>query len=115
MMNTFFKSHSNRWTLLGVAAVFTMALSLLASASTSNISIAFEPAELDSAKGQERLYVRMKNASRQLCGTSSIQISASLAQSVADEECFDGTLTAAVQRLDNAAITALHSEESQNQ
>jgi UrcA family protein len=99
-----------RNTLLAVAVVSAMTLPLIASASTSNISVAFNKAELDSSQGQERLYARMKNASRQLCGSSNIQLTGSVDKTIANTECYDGTLTAAVHRLDNDAITALHSE-----
>ena len=99
-----------RNTLLAVAAVSAMTLPLIASASTSNISVAFNKAELDSAQGQERLYDRMKNASRKLCGSSNLQLTGSVNKTLGNTECYNGTLTAAVQRLDNDAITELHSE-----
>lgn len=110
MMKTLPNARSIRNTMMAVAAVSAMALPLLASASTSNISVAFDKTELESTKGQERLYAKMKNASRKLCGSSNIQVTGSLSTSTANDECFEGTLTAAVQRLDNPAITALHSK-----
>ena len=96
-----------RNTLIAVAAT---ALPLLASASTSSISVAFDKTDLDNARGQARVYEEMKSASRKLCGSSDRWTSGSLSQSVKVEECYSGTLTAAVQRLDNDAITALHSD-----
>ena len=110
MMKTFSNARSIRNTLMAVVAVSAMTLPLLASASISKISIAFDPTELNSAQGQERLYKKMKIASRKLCGSSNIQVTGSLRNSVGNSECYDGTLTAAVQRLDDDSITALHSQ-----
>ena len=110
MMKTLLIAHSIRNMLMVVAAVSAMTLPLFASASTSNINIAYDRTELDSTQGQERLYARMKSASRELCGSAQIRVTGSLDKSAGNEECFNGTLTAAVQRLDNSAITALHSE-----
>jgi len=106
-MKTRIKSHLVRNTLI---AVTVMTLPLLASASTSNISVAFDKTELDSVKGQERVYEKMKAASRKLCGSSNIQFTGSVDKSVGNDECYSGTLAAAVQRLDNDAITTLHSK-----
>jgi len=91
-------------------AVTAMTLPLLASASSSNIRVAFNKTELDNVQGQERVYEKMKIASRKLCGSSNIQFTGSLETAIGNDECYEGTLTAAVQRLDNDAITALHSK-----
>jgi UrcA family protein len=110
MMKTFSNARSIRNTVMVVAAVSAMALPLFASASSSEINVTFNKAELDSPEGQERLYERMKSASRKLCGSSNIQFTGAIDKSVGNDECYSGTLTAAVQRLDHEAITALHSE-----
>jgi len=99
-----------RNTFLAVAAVSAMALPLLASATTHNIAVSFSRADLDSNLGQERLYQQLKTASRELCGSSDYRASGSLSQSIENEKCYSGTLTAAVERLDIDAITVLHSE-----
>lgn len=93
-----------RNTLIAVSA---MTLPMLAIASP-NISVSFSKAELENSQGQQRVYEQMKAASRKLCGSNSIQLTGSVDKTVANEECFEGTLTAAVRRLDNEAITALH-------
>ena len=108
-MKTLPNTHSIRNTIIAVAAVSAIALPLLASASTPNISVAYDKTELRSTQGQLRVYARLQNASRELCGESNILLAGgSLGRSVANEECYAGTLTAAVERLDNDAITALH-------
>lgn len=97
-----------RNTLLAFSAVTFLALPLTASAST-DISIKFDKTELDSARGQERIYEEMKTASRKLCGTTDVRLSGSLSQAAKNQKCYTGTLTAVVQRLDNESVTALHS------
>lgn len=99
-----------RTTLLAVAVVSAMSLPLIASASSSQVNIGFDRTELESPQGQKRLYAKMKNASRQLCGSTNIQITGSVAKSAGYNSCYSGTLTAAVERLDNDAITALHTQ-----
>ena len=101
-----------RNTLLAIAAVSAMTLPLIASASSSNIRVTFNQAELETTQGQQRLYEKMKRASQKLCGSSDILLTGSVDRSVGNSECYDGTLTAAVQRLDNDAITAIHSGAS---
>ncbi len=107
MMKTTPNARSVRNSLMAVIAVSAMTLPLLASASTPQISVAFDAAELNTVRGQERVYEQMKIASRNLCGPIRTR---SLNQSAANATCYDGTLTAAVQRLDNDAISALHAK-----
>lgn len=106
-MKTTPNARSIRNLLMAVVAVSAMTLPLLASASTPQISVAFDATELNTVRGQERVYEQIKTASRKLCGPIKTW---SLNQSVANAKCYDGTLTAAVQRLDNDAITALHTK-----
>ena len=103
-MKTRINSRTIRNTLIAVSA---MTLPLMASASP-NISVSYEKAELKSSHGQKRIYQQMKTASRKLCGSTSMKEAGSLAASAANGDCYEGTLTAAVQRLDNKAITELH-------
>jgi len=110
MMKSSLKTRSIRDSIMLVAAVSALALPLFASAATKNISVAYDKTELDSTHGQQQLYDRMKNASAKLCGSTSIQITGSLSTVTGNEACYNGTLTAAVERLDNDDITALHFE-----
>ena len=107
-MKTSLDTRLIRTTFLAFAAMSVMALPMLASASTSSISISFDRSELDNARGQERIYEEMKSASRKLCGSTDVRMSGSLSQSAKNEKCYTGTLTAVVQRLDNDSVTSLH-------
>lgn len=104
------KTRNNSKFIRNTLIVFSaMTLPLLAAASP-NISVSFAKSDLKNLQGQQRIYAQMKTASRKLCGSSSIQLTGSVDTSVTNNECYAGTLTAAVQRLGNEAITALHSE-----
>ena len=107
-MITPFDTLSIRNTVLVVVAISTLALPLVASASSKTIKFSFEKSELNSVDGQKRVYKRMQNATRELCGSTSLAITGSLQRSNANQECYEGTLTAAVNRLDDRAIKALH-------
>lgn len=106
MMKTTPIARSIRNSLMAVVAVSAMTLPLLASASTPQISVSFNTANLNTVSGQERVYEQMKIAARKLCGPTNTR---SLNKSVTNAKCYDGTLTAAVQRLDNDSISAIHS------
>ena len=102
-----------RNTLMVVAAASVLALPSFTSASDPYISVSYDAAELESVKGQERLYERMRKASRKLCGSNPLPFTSDLAKSIANEKCYTGTLTAVVNRLDHPAVTALHNKTAQ--
>ena len=108
-METYLTMHPLRFMLIAFAAIALMMVSVFAFASTEpEVSISYEAAELDSAKGQELLYARLEKAARQLCGPTKLSDTGSLEKAQSNAECYDDTLTAAVDRLDNEAIRALH-------
>jgi hypothetical protein len=63
---------------------------------------------LNNIQGQERLYEELKIASRKLCNMPNIQVIGPLTKPTGNVECYQGTLAAAIERLDIDAITALH-------
>ena len=110
-MKVFLNARLIRNTFIAATVLTAMTLPLLASAATvSQISISYDKARLERAYGPEDLYDKMKYASRKLCGSTDIRIAGSLRNSVKNTKCYDGTLEAAVQRVDNAALTALHTK-----
>ena len=112
MMKTLPTTRSIRNTIISVAAVSAMALPLFASASVNNTTGGdfFTRSDLAGTTSNEELYVKLQNASRNICGSSRIIATGSLRRSVGNQECYEGTLTAAVERLDNAEVTALHNQ-----
>jgi UrcA family protein len=111
-MNTLLTTRSIRNILISAAAVSAMTLPILASASnyhsSNNIRVEFESTELASNDGQAELYAKLQNASHKLCSSTGSQFAGSLRQSAAYAKCFEGTLTAAVERLGQPGVSALH-------
>ena len=106
-MKTLSKTNTIR-NMLVVVAVSTVILPVFVLASTPQIGITYTATELQSTQGQERLYARMKHAAHQLCGSTDLHLIGKLDNKVANEECYQETPTAAVERLDKPSITALH-------
>jgi UrcA family protein len=104
-MKTFLNAVSVRKALMAITVVTAMTLPLLASASVPSISVTFDKRDLKTAQGVKHIYAHMRDAARDLCGSSNIR---SLKLARANAECYEGTLTAAVERLDVPEITALH-------
>jgi len=108
MMKTLPDTRSFRTVILAITAITAMTLSSIVSASVSNIVVSYDKTDLKNHRGQVIVYQKLQNASRQLCGSSNVRVTGSLMRATANQECYEGTLTAAVQRLDHPAITALH-------
>ena len=106
-MKTLSKTHPVR-NILVVVAVSAVMLPVFVFAATPQVSITYDKTELQTVQGQERLYEEMKQASRKLCGSTNLYVTGTVTRTTANEECYVGTLTAAVERLDQPAITALH-------
>ena len=100
--------------MLSLAAVAAMTLPLLASASAAGKTEAnqsllnAEPRHVTN-KNPEALYTRLQNLSRDVCGSSDLHITGDLGRSQKIDECYQGTLTAAVTRLNNPEVAELHS------
>ena len=104
-----------RKAMISVTAMALFSLPFMASAGTT-------PAEAPSASpfqternteltnDPESVYDYMKKKSHQVCGSSDLLITGGLTLSRKVEECYEGTLTAAVHRLDHPAETELHFE-----
>ncbi len=117
MVNTLLNARSIRNTLLSVAAVTAITFPLLASASSAatsegNTSLLNAEKKQVTTSAPESLYARLEIASRNMCGSSSISNTGSVRRSAANSECYDGTLTAAVERLDNPEVSALHQKQN---
>lgn len=112
MMNTFLNAVSIRKTLMAFTVVTAMTLPLLASASVPSISVVFDKGDLKTSQGVKNVYTQMQDAARDLCGSPNVRSAGSMSMARANAECYEGTLTAAVERLDISEITALHISSS---
>lgn len=59
----------------------------------------------------EALYERLKNESRKMCGSTDVVLTGSIERVMGNESCYEGTLNAAVERLDNPDVSAIHARE----
>ena len=122
-MKTFLITRSIRNLLVSAATVSALAAPLMATAGLKvddgseltyptgdlgGISEQNIAREEKSFGDQENLYQRLKIASRKLCGATRHRITRSLAQAASNAECYDESLTTAVERLGDAAVTELH-------
>ena len=103
-----------RNSMLSLAVVATISLPLIASAAVAGNSETYqsllnaEPRQYASKK-PETLYIRLQDLSHDVCGSSDLRISGDLSHSREIDNCYQGTLTAAVVRLNNPEVTELHS------
>jgi len=108
-MNTHFISK----TTLMLGAVAAIALPLVVSANVSgnyqpNYSLVNTNKTAQVQNSPKTLYVKLQNLSRDLCGSSDLYITGSLRKSAEVESCYEGTLSAAVERLNRPEVTQLH-------
>ena len=114
-MNESYTIEKLRKPLLTLATLTVVVFPLLASAGAGRDAGCEDP--LFAAKSSRTvdasavLYTRVKTASRKLCGDPSLFVTGSLKRSAQIRGCYEGTLAAAVQRLDDPRVSALHQEE----
>lgn len=106
-------AHTIKKTLLMTAAIATVAFPLFVSAGTTGAadgatSICYDRGSADVVRSPERLYERIKAVSRKMCGSTDLFITGSVRRVADHKACYEGTLEAAVQRLDDPAVSTLH-------
>ncbi len=112
MMNPTFNAKSIKQALLSAIAVSLITLPLLASAGETKSGIFYSPQSLNNTTDQKILYAKLKDASHDICGSTNLQVTGSVERVVGNNECYEGTLTAAVERLGNSEVTALHQQNN---
>ena len=111
-MHTKLNAKTFKNTFVSAIAISLMAFPLLSSASDKNSDF-FSSQQLRSHSAEEKIvYSRLQDASREICGSSSLRATGSVERVVANEECYEGTLTAAVERLNDSKVKQLHEENS---
>ena len=111
-MNPTFNAKSIKQALVSAIAVSLITLPLLASAAENKSGIFYSPQSLNNTTDQEVMYAKLKNASRNICGSSNLQVTGSVERVIGNDECYEGTLTAAVERLGNSEVSALHQQQN---
>jgi UrcA family protein len=106
-------AHTIKKTLLMTAAIAALAVPLFASAGTTDgaTSICYDRGSADVVRSPERLYERIKAVSRKMCGSTDLFITGSVRRVADHKACYEGTLEAAIQRLDDPAVSTLHRRE----
>ena len=102
-------------TILSAAAIAALSFPLFAGASVlddpnARARATLKSMDLSDERDQKELYERLKDQSREVCGSTNIRITGSVERSVGNEECYEGTLTAAVERVNNDSLTKLHEQ-----
>ena len=114
-MNESYTIRNTRKSVLCLAVLSVAVFPLLATAGASkdadrSAAILFDKSD-QSAGSSDSLYARLKTESRKLCGDSNLYLTGSVQRSAGNEQCYQGTLGAAVNRLDNPRVNALHEQE----
>lgn len=114
-MNESYTIERLRKPLLTLATLTVVAFPLLASAGSARDAACkdslFAARSSSAVDVPAVLYTRIKTESRKLCGDPSLYLTGSLKRSAQIRDCYEGTLTAAVERLDDPRVSALYQEE----
>lgn len=108
-------THAMRKTIILFTAMALFTIPLMAAAGASSGqkgygSLANTEWSPEVSTEPEAVYGKLKAKSQHMCGSSDLRIAGGLTQSRKIEECFEGTLDAAVARLDDPEVTALHGQ-----
>ncbi len=107
-------AHTIRNSAVSLFTLLAFSLPLIASADgnsshTVDESLLNVESKYDTEYDAEVMYDRLQDKSRDICGSADLRMTGDLKRSKNNEDGFEGTLTAAVQRLDDPAVTKLHS------
>lgn len=103
-------------TILMAVAVGTVALPMIVSAAikqgVEHKSTFFHILEADQAeRSASSLYASIKEQSRKICGSTDVVRTGSIERVMGNEACYEGTLEAAVKRLDDPQVNDLYQRE----
>jgi len=106
-------AHTIRNSVVSLVAVTALSLPLITLAGAENkqdvnmslLNSEWQP-EVDNEANA--VYGKLKSQTKEVCGPSDRRITGSVRQSQKVEQCYEGTLTAAVERLDNPEVAELH-------
>lgn len=99
-------------TIVSAIAISLITLPLLSSAADNNSDLFSSQVSRTSTSDEEVLYERLQDASREICGSSNLQVTGSVERVMANDDCYEGTLTAAVERLNDSKVKELHEQSS---
>ena len=94
--------------------LFTLTVAAVAPANTpgklegTKATVVYADLNLGSEAGIQALYLRLKRASREVCGVTSFKNAGSAYQIKQVKNCYRETLTEAVENIDNELLTRIH-------
>ena len=112
MMNTNFNAKNVRQAFVSAIAISLISLPLLTSAAGNGSGFFGGKNNQGKTTDYEAIYTELQVASRKMCGSSNLQLTGSVERVMANKECYEGTLTAAVERLNNSELQELHNQKS---
>jgi UrcA family protein len=71
-----------------------------------SISVNYTPEDLESEKGVQNVYRKLRKAARRVCGIDGGFLN--LSEKTLAQKCVDDTLASAVRKIDRPVLTALH-------
>lgn len=103
-------AHTIRKSIVSLTALAVLSLPLLASAGVHdpNRSLFVSGGEAGVQSDPVSVYGKLKAKSREVCGSSDLRITGGLRRSQQVDACYEDTLTAAVQRLNDPEVNELH-------
>jgi UrcA family protein len=112
-VNKKFNANSVKRAFVSAIAISLITLPMMASAGSAktsgdNSDFFLNAQNANNTTDQEILYAKLQNESRKVCGSTNLHVTGSVQRAAGNEECYQGTLTSAVKRLDNSGVTALH-------
>ena len=73
-----------------------------------SVKVSYADLNLEKQAGAKTLYRRLQKASRQACDVRGLNNAGSLRRITETKKCYAEALTAAVKKLDNVLLTAIH-------
>jgi len=112
-VKTLSTAHTIRNSVVSLIAVATLSLPLISSAaattdSSPNRSLLNSEWQPEVQNDANSVYGKLKAETKEVCGSSDRRVTGGLRRSQQVEQCYDETLTAAVQRLDDSEVAELH-------
>lgn len=101
--------------VMGTAALLVLGFGTSAMAASPSqfyegaISVSFTDLDIENAAGAKVLYARLQRASESVCNVETFRELGSLSRVAQTEQCYRETLSAAVAKIDSAALKKIHS------
>ncbi len=74
----------------------------------ATVSVSYADLNLENEEGVRVLYRRLKRASKEVCGVTSLRIAGSIGHLQGTKQCYRHALSNAVDKFDNEDLTRIH-------